>query len=231
MFGIGSKKGDQNAVRNTTPTPIALKQIFTGLFRRGTQILPAQVRDGDLKPQKRESMPLRSAFEAGNLNAVANARSLRAGNTAAREGTLLRTLQNSLVQIETAIAKENDRTSPNQDRLKGLKTLWAQDHDEMFAMMKAIRDRESKGLSVGSAVSPPPQVRSLGEFNEAKGSGAADPVNLDANEALKKMSELREKVELTLASATDGPQKRDLKDLMSDIDKKVLNLTQKALGG
>lgn len=231
MFGIGSKKGGQKPVHENTPKPTALKQVLGGLFRRGTQVSPAQVKDSAPKPQAAEAKPLRSAFEAGSLNAAATLRSLRSGSSTMQEGHLIRTLRNNLVQIETEIAKERDRPSPDQDRLNGLKTLWAQDNDKMFAMMNAIRDRESRGLNLRSAASTPPQVRSLAEFNESKGQGALNPIDLGTNEELKKMSELREKVELSLASATDGPKKRELEMLMSDIEEKVLQLTQKAFGG
>ncbi len=231
VFGIGSKAGHEKPIPNNTPAPNALKRVLGGLLRRAPQAASAQVRDAEPKPQKAVSKPPRSAFEAGRLNADATLRSLRSGSTLAGEGQLLRKLRDSLVQIEAEIAKEHDSPRPDQGRLNGLKKLWAQDNDEMFAMMKDIRDRESKGLSADSALPHPPQVRSREEFNAAKGLAAVKPVDLDANGELKKMSELREKVELSLASATDGSQKRNLEELMSDIDRRVYQLTQNALGG
>jgi hypothetical protein len=231
VFGIGSGKDHQKSAVQTMPKPNALKQVLGSLFRRGTQVAPAQVKNGDLKPQEAQSKPLRTAFEAGNLNSEAKLRSLRSGNPTVREGQVLRMLRDSLLKIETEIAKERDRHTPDHDRLNGLKTLWAEDNDKMFSMMKGIRDRESNAAKAGSVVSPSPQVRSLAEFNESKGSGAIKSVDLDANENLKKMSELREKVEFSLASATDEAKKGELNKLLLDIDRQVLKLTQKALGG
>lgn len=211
---------------NSAPIPSnPIKRLLGGLRHRRS---PSAAPTASQRPNLSQGGQAATAFEVANRYSKTALNRIGTGSSRRQEGQDLRRLQSGLREIEASIAKENGKSHPDTERLAGLKTLWAEDNDRMLGKMRNILDREAQGEGVKAAIDTPASVRTLQEFNQATGTKAID---VEAVAELKKVSMLRQDVELEIISTTDPAKLSSLKELEQDISQSILDLTRRAFGG